>query len=287
MFSSASRGELFVTSVRSLAVLGAIFKKQVRHLTRYPGEFVFVLIIPYFLTAMVVAMGTSVGGAGAVSNFSAQTGSTLNPFVFLIIGAGVWMISWMVLEGIGTSLRDEQIKGTLEQNFLAPINRFLLLVGTALAQIVITTILFLSVIAATVLVLAPGSAIGLVWAFGILMVGLIPLFGIGFVFAALVVRFKEPYAFTQAANVLFAVITGTFYSVTVLPFWVQAISSAVPQTFVVQDMRLVMESVNNLFGAIGTILALLTMAIIYPFLGYSFFKLFEKRAKIHGDLSKF
>src|SRR3989442_16031628 len=108
---------------------------------------------------MVVAMGTSVGGAGAASNFSAQTGSTLNPFVFLIIGAGVWMISWMVLEGIGTSLRDEQIKVTLEQNFLAPINRILLLVGTALAQIVINTILFITIIAATHLMQEPGNAI--------------------------------------------------------------------------------------------------------------------------------
>src|SRR6266849_2480107 len=115
MFSSASRGELFVTSIRDLAPLAAIFRKQVRHLMRYPGEFVFVLIIPYFLTAMVVAMGTSVGGAGAASNFSAQTGSTLNPFVYLIIGAGVWMISWMVLEGIGSSVRDEEIEGTLER----------------------------------------------------------------------------------------------------------------------------------------------------------------------------
>ena len=276
-----------MTSFRDLSPLAAIFKKQVRHLIRYPGEFIFVLIIPYFLTAMVVAMGNSAGGASAVSNFSIRTGSKLNPFVFLIIGAGVWMISWMVLEGIGTSLRDEQIKGTLEQNFLAPINRFLLLVGTALAQIVITTILFGSVIVATVLVLAPGSAVGLVWAFGILMVGLIPLFGIGFVFAALVVRFKEPYAFTQAANVLFAVVTGTFYTVSFLPVWVQVISSAIPQTFVIQDMRLVVESVNSLFGSLGTILILFTMAVIYPFLGYSFFKLFEKRAKIHGDLSKF
>ena len=276
-----------MTSFRDLSPLAAIFKKQVRHLIRYPGEFIFVLIIPYFLTAMVVAMGNSAGGASAVSNFSIRTGSKLNPFVFLIIGAGVWMISWMVLEGIGTSLRDEQIKGTLEQNFLAPINRFLLLVGTALAQIVITTILFGSVIVATVLVLTPGSAVGLVWAFGILMVGLIPLFGIGFVFAALVVRFKEPYAFTQAANVLFAVVTGTFYTVSFLPVWVQVISSAIPQTFVIQDMRLVVESVNSLFGSLGTILILFAMAVIYPFLGYSFFKLFEKRAKIHGDLSKF
>src|SRR3989449_6448934 len=287
MCSSASQGELSVTSLRDLAVLGAIFKKQVRHLTRYPGEFIFVLIIPYFLTAMVVAMGTSVGGAGAASNFSAQTGSTLNPFVFLIIGAGVWMISWMVLEGIGTSLRDEQIKGTLEQNFLAPINRFPLLVGTAVAQIVITTILFISVIAATVLVLAPGNAIGLIWAFGILMVGLMPLFGIGFVFAALVVRFKEPYAFTQTMNVLFGVLGGAFYNVTVLPSWVRVVSAAIPQSIVIQDMRLAVESVGSIVGAFGSLIALLTMGLVYPVLGYYFFKQFERRAKISGDLSKF
>jgi ABC-2 type transport system permease protein len=277
-----------VTSLSGvLFPLAAIFRKQVRHMLRYPGEFIFILIIPYFLTGMVFAMGTSVGGANANTNFKAQTGSSLNPFVYLIIGAGVWMISWIVLEGIGTSLRDEQIKGTLEQNFLAPINRFLLLVGTAMAQIIITLIIFASVIAATVLILVPGSAVGLIEALAVLLIGLIPLFGIGFVFAALVVRFKEPYAFTQVANILFGVVTGTFYSVTVLPVWVQTISGSIPQTLVVQDMRLIIESASNLFGAIGTILILLVMAVVYPFLGYSFFKLFEKRAKVHGDLSKF
>src|SRR4029077_15110657 len=130
------------------------------------------------------------------------------------------------------------------------INRFLLLVGTALAQIIITLIIFASVIAATVLVLVPGSALGLVEALAVLLIGLIPLFGIGFVFAALVVRFKEPYAFTQVANILFGVVTGTFYSVTFLPWWVQSISGSIPQTLVVQDMRLIIESANNLFGAI-------------------------------------
>jgi hypothetical protein len=29
------------------------------------------------------------------------------------------------------------------------------------------------------------------------------------------------------------------------------------------------------------------MAVIYPFLGYSMFKQFERRAKVTGDLSKF
>ena len=236
---------------------------------------------------MVVAMGSSFGGQNAQANFASQTGSSLNPFVWLIIGAGVWMISWIVLEAVGTSLRDEQIKGTLEQNFLAPINRFLLLVGTALAQVVITTLLFVGVVVVTVLVLAPGSALGLIGAFAIMMVGLIPLFGLGFVFSALVIRFKEPYAFTQAVNVLFAVVTGTFYSVAVLPGWVQIVSMAIPQTIVIQDMRLSVESLSRLIGAFGTILVLFVMAVVYPFLGYSFFRLFERRAKVSGDLSKY
>ena len=267
--------------------LRAIFRKQLRHLIRYPGEMVFVFLIPYFLTGLVIAMGTSVAGPQAFANFAAQTGSNLNPFVFLIIGAGVWMVSWVIMEGIGTLLREEQMKGTLEQNFLAPINRFLLLVGTALSQIVITSLLFAGVVGVSVLLLAPQSALGLLLSYGILMVGLIPLFGIGFVFAALVVRFKEPYAFTQAANVLFGVLTGTFYNITFLPVWVQTISSAIPQTIVIQDMRLSIDSINNLIGSYGSILILLTMAVIYPTLGYCFFKQFERRAKVTGDLSKF
>ncbi|HLE64861.1 MAG TPA: ABC transporter permease, partial [Candidatus Bathyarchaeia archaeon] len=186
-----------------------------------------------------------------------------------------------------TSLRDEQIKGTLEQNFLAPINRFLLLVGTALSQIVITSLMFAGIIVASVLLLEPRGAPGLILAFGILMIGLLPLFGLGFVFAGLVVRFKEPYAFTQAMNVLFAVVTGTFYNVTVLPAWVRYVSAAVPMTIVIQDMRLAVESINLLIGAFGSIFILLTMGIVYPFLGYSLFKQFERRAKVSGDLSKY
>ena len=267
--------------------LRAIFRKQLRHLIRYPGEMVFVFIIPYLLTSLVIAMGTSVAGPQAFANFAAQTGSNLNPFVFLIIGAGVWMVSWVVMEGIGTLLREEQMKGTLEQNFLAPINRFLLLVGTALSQIVITSLLFAGVVGVSVLVLAPQAALGLLVSYGILMIGLIPLFGIGFVFAALVVRFKEPYAFTQAVNVLFGVLTGTFYNVTFLPVWVRTISGAIPQTIVIQDMRLSIGSINNIIGGFGSILILLSMAIVYPTLGYYFFKQFERRAKITGDLSKF
>ena len=277
-----------MTSIaQSLDPIRAIFRKQLRHLIRYPGELGFVLLIPYFVAALTVAMGTSVADGNAFSNFASQTGSSLNPFVFLMVGTGVWMISWMVLEGIGTSLRDEQIKGTLEQNFVAPINRFFLLVGTALSSVLITTLIFAGTIVTSVLILAPQGALGLIVAFAIMLIGLIPLFGLGFVFAGLVVRFKEPYAFTQAMNVLFGVVTGTLYNVTVLPVWVRVVSGAVPQTIVIQDMRLAIESVSSVIGAFGSIFVLLTMCVVYPFLGYAVFKQFERRARVNGDLSKY
>jgi ABC-type polysaccharide/polyol phosphate export permease len=87
--------------------------------------------------------------------------------------------------------------------------------------------------------------------------------------------------------VLFAVVTGTFYNVTVLPAWVRYVSAAVPMTIVIQDMRLAVESINLLIDAFGSIFILLTMGIVYPFLGYSLFKQFERRAKVSGDLSKY
>jgi len=52
-------------------------------------------------------------------------------------------------------------------------------------------------------------------------------------------------------------------------------------------MRLSIASIGSIVGAFGSILILLTMGLVYPTLGYYFFKQFERRAKVTGDLSKF
>jgi len=267
--------------------LVAVFKKQVRHQLRYPGEFLIVIIIPYFLTTLLFVMGSFLGSSNANANFVQRTGSTLPPFLYQIIGAGVWMVSWVIVETVGSSLRNEQINGTLEQNFLAPINRFVLLVGTALAQVIISVILFVSVIAVSVLALLPQDAFRLLIAFLVLLVGLIPMFGVGFVLAAFVVRFKEPYAFTQVVNLLFGVLGGTFYNIAILPQWAQIVSRTIPLTHVISDTRLILEPTQTLVATGGSFLILLTMAFVYPILGYTLFKGYEKQAKITGGLSKY
>jgi ABC-2 type transport system permease protein len=267
-------------------VLSAIFWKGMKHYVRYPGNLMLIFVLPFLFTALIFAMGQFVGGQDAALYFAERTGTT-NIIVYQILGSAVWMISWVVVEDVGVVLRDEQMKGTLEQNFLAPVNRFTLLVGMSLTDVVITTAVFLAVAGTTIIVTTPAASMTLLPAFVALLIGLIPLFGIGFLFAGLVVRFKEPYVFTQMVNLLFATLTGTYYPVALLPYWVQFFSDALPQTHVIDSMRRIVLANQTLVDLYGNIFMLLALAIVYPTLGYAFFKRLERKASVTGELSKY
>jgi len=271
------------TTARALA---AIFQKGIKHYIRYPGNFLLIFAMPFMFTVMIFGMGQFVGGSDASLNFAARTG-TSNVLVYEILGSAVWMISWVVVEDVGVALRDEQMKGTLEQNFLAPVSRLTLLIGLSLTDVVITTIVFFGVAGVTIIVTMPAAFLTLIQAFLVLLVGLIPLFGIGFLFAGFVVRFKEPYMFTQIVNLLFATLTGTYYPVTLLPYWVQLLSGALPQTYVIEDMRRIVLANQTLVSLYGSIFILLALALAYPTFGYVVFRRLEKRASVTGEFSKY
>jgi ABC-2 type transport system permease protein len=207
--------------------------------------------------------------------------------IYEILGSAVWMTSWVVIEDVGVAIRDEQIKGTLEQNFLAPVRRFTLLVGLSLTDVVITSALFLVVVGVSVAIVLPSSFLTVIPAFLALLLGLIPLFGIGFLFAGFVVRFKEPYIFIQIVTLVFATLTGTYYPVTFLPYWVQLLSAVLPQTYVIADMRQIVLANEALVNLYGSIFILLALALAYPILGYAVFRRIERKASVTGEFSKY
>ncbi len=276
-----------VSGLRAIIVaLKAIFWKGIKHYIRYPGGFLLYLVMPFLFTFMIFGMGQFAGGSNAASNFAARTGTT-NIIVYEILGSAVWMISWVVVEDVGVALRDEQMKGTLEQNFLAPVNRITLLVGLSLTDIIITTSIFFIVAGVTIAVVLPSAFLNLLEAFLALLIGLVPLFGIGFLFAGFVVKFKEPYVFVQIVNLLFATLTGTYYPVTLLPYWVQFLSGALPQTYVIDAMRRIVLANQTLVSLYGSVFILLALALAYPTVGYAVFRQLEKRASVTGEFSKY
>jgi len=276
-----------ITGIRgTINALAAIFWKGMKHYTRYPGGFLLYLILPFLFTILIFGMGRFIGGGNATLNFAARTGTT-NVLVYEMLGSAVWMTGWVVVDDVAVALRDEQMKGTLEQNFLAPVNRFTLLVGISLTDIAITTSIFFIVVGVTLALTMPGAYLGLIQAFLMLLIGLIPLFGIGFLFAGFVIKFKEPYVFTQMVNLIFGALTGTYYPVTILPYWVQFLSGALPQTYVISNMRQIVLANQSLVSLYGSIFILLALALVYPTIGYAVFKKLERNASVTGELSKY
>jgi len=270
----------------TLSVLAAIFSKGMKHYIRYPGSLLIYLTLPFLFTLLIFGMGRFIGGGNAALNFATRTG-TSNVLVYEMLGGAVWMTGWIVVEDVGVALRDEQMKGTLEQNFLAPVNRFILLVGISLTDIAITTAIFLIVVGVTLAFTMPGAYLAFFQAFLILLIGLIPLFGIGFLFSGFVIKFKEPYIFTQMVNLIFGTLTGTYYPVTILPYWVQFLSNVLPQTYVISNMRQIVLANQTLVNLYGSIFVLLALALIYPAIGYVVFKKLEKDASVTGELAKY
>jgi len=270
----------------TLSVLAAIFSKGMKHYIRYPGSILIYLTLPFLFTLLIFGMGRFIGGGNAALNFATRTG-TSNVLVYEMLGGAVWMTGWIVVEDVGVALRDEQMKGTLEQNFLAPVNRFILLVGISLTDIAITTAIFLIVVGVTLAFTMPGAYLAFFQAFLILLIGLIPLFGIGFLFSGFVIKFKEPYIFTQMVNLIFGTLTGTYYPVTILPYWVQFLSNVLPQTYVISNMRQIVLANQTLVNLYGSIIVLLALALIYPAIGYVVFKKLEKDASVTGELAKY
>jgi ABC-2 type transport system permease protein len=270
----------------ALRVLAAIFMKGIKHYVRYPGSLLIYLMLPFLFTLLIFGMGGFIGGRDAVMNFAARTG-TSNVLVYEMLGGAVWMTGWVVVDDVGVALRDEQMKGTLEQNFLAPVNRFTLLVGISLTDIAITTAIFLIVVGATLVITIPEAYLALFQAFLMLLIGLVPLFGIGFLFSGFVIKFKEPYIFTQMVNLIFGTLTGTYYPVTILPYWVQFLSAVLPQTYVISNMRQIVLADQSLVSLYGSIFILLALALVYPTVGYAVFKKLEKDASVTGELSKY
>lgn len=272
--------------VANLRVLRAIFVKDMKHAMRYPGQILLIVLLPFLFTIMIGATGNFLGGTAATNSFAEKTG-TSNFFLYQVLGACVWILSWMIIDRVGSSLREERVKGTLEQTYLAPVNRFMMLVSMALVNFVTSVLAFLVVVVVSSLIFATGSAFGLIQAFLVLSLGLVPLFGISFIFAGLVVRFKEPYAFVNIMNLLFSILIGTYYPITILPVWAQFASRLLPQTYAIEAMRAILISNSALVSTYGTYLVLMVMAVVYPILGYYVFRKFLDKAAVKGDLSRF
>ncbi|HET6746472.1 MAG TPA: ABC transporter permease, partial [Candidatus Limnocylindria bacterium] len=181
------------TLLADLRAFGAAGMKEWRLLRRYPSLFIGFLFWPIALPLAYVyqAEGYAGGEQAAVDAF-AQRAGTVEIAAFLFLGWATYMWISMILWGPGTSLRNEQVRGSLEALFMTPVSRLVILFGPVVSQIVWALWMFGVVGAALVvffgMTLTPVEALR---ALAVILVAVPALYGLGALFAAVVLRFGE------------------------------------------------------------------------------------------------
>ncbi len=272
----------FLSTSRVLEEFKAAFLKDVRVYLRYPSWIAseFITLPAWFvLFAGGVASWIPKGKVTASLGSSTVFAFFFWGFIFLIVfSTSIW--------GIGQSIRTEQLQGTLEQLFMAPVSRVTIIFGrfartffTDLAIIAYTSVLLTFFSHENVAVQNP---LAMVLVFAMLELAVL---GFGLVFAAITFRIKS---FNILANLAqFAVIglCGVFVPLYILPGPVRVVSLMIPFTYFADLFRYAASP------AWGTILdasfefpLALGLAVALFVFGLVFFRATEKSAQKRGSI---
>lgn len=265
----------------------AVCKKQWITYIRYPSWFISLLIWPVlFPFGYIFASKALAGPDGvALATFSSYAGTT-DYAGFIAIGTVFWMWFNMMLWGFGGALRNEQMRGTLESNFLAPTPKVFLLLGSFGAEAAMG-LLMGGISAFSIYAVYGVRSAGSLWHLMVITLVSIPsIYGIGMIFASLVLVAKETNAFIFFVRGLMTVFCGVTYPIAVLPEWMQVISRALPLTHSIQAIRFVVAG-GTLTGLATELSYLLWAGGFLMLAGFMTYHIVEKKMLHSGTVGQY
>jgi ABC-2 type transport system permease protein len=255
---------------------------------RYPSWIIALLIWPLIFPMMYILTARALSGmdGSGLAVFTQTTGAS-NFIGYIVVGTTVWMWQNIVLWDVGFALRNEQMRGTLESNWLSPTWRFSYLLGHTGPQLITMTMFIL--ITAIEFGLFFGVRLnGNPWLALLVMLTSIPaIYGLGFAFASIVITAKEAHTFVFLVRGLVMIFCGITFPVSLLPGWMQSVATWMPQTYMIHGMRAAAFANASLTELWPDLQALLLFGAFWLTLGYLLFQWMERRARRTGAIGQY
>ncbi|MBN1450559.1 MAG: ABC transporter permease [Anaerolineales bacterium] len=266
----------------------AVARREWTIFRRYPSWvialFIWPMIFPmaYLLTARALS---GMDGSGLIQ-FQLNTG--VSDYIgYIAVGTTIWMWQNIVLWDVGFALRNEQMRGTLESNWLSPTWRFSFLMGSTIPQLV-SMALFMTIAVLEFALVFGVRFQGSLWlSLLVLLVSIPSIYGLGFAFASVVITAKEAHAFVFLVRGLVMIFCGIIFPVTLLPEWMRSVTYWLPQTYVIHAMRLAALSPVTLADLLPDILPLIFFGVFWLTAGYFLFNWMERRARQTGSIGQY
>ncbi len=230
----------------------------------------------------------SVAGALSISLIGADQGSpTL--LLTLMVGAIFWNYLSVVFSWIAETISVERWEGTLEYTMMAPIQRYSQLLGSVLYAMVYGLVHTSVIFVALVLFFPEMDLSGAdpVTAVTFMLLGSFSFVGIGMIAAILPLLYVERGAqMTFVLQSCLLLVSGVYYSIEILPDWMQVLSHLSPATYVLHGVRAGLIDGTPVTSLLGDVWPLAVMgAALIPF-GLWAFGRAERYAKRTGKLKR-
>jgi ABC-2 type transport system permease protein len=272
-----------------LRAFGAAARKEWRLLRRYPSLFLGFLFWPVVLPLSYVLQGQAYAGDSSAASqaFLERTG-TLQVAGFLFLGWAAYIWISMVLWGPGTALRTEQVRGSLEAVFMTPASRLVIIFGPAVSQIVWALWMFGVVgLALWLLFGVPFTILTIARAIAVILLAVPALYGLGALFASVVLRFGEVSALVQAVRGVFTVFCGMTFPIVILPEWARAVAYSLPPTYLIGDLRNVLLTGSTLVDLVPDLALMLAIGLLLCAAAVVAFRRTERFARAGGSLAQY
>lgn len=269
----------------------AMVKKEFKILTRYPLNFIGGFIQVFFLILMFLY---------SMIPFSSNSGS-LPGGPALLWGSMFFFFVSDSLWAIGTSVRWEQVSGTLEQLYLTPSKQWLILLARGLRSYLVDLPLVLWLILVVYLVTGYFEARNPLLGVYVLVLSIVALTGLGYAYAGMVLALKRTAnLFTNMFQFVLLIFCAMFFPFKALPGKVLFVSRLIPISYMVDCFRSVMtgdspELINANIRLIGfnlkplyfELLIVHLMALILPIAGFKLYNWMIEKALKEGTLGQY
>ena len=267
---------------RELNIAYAFFERNWNLIRRYFGWEVvwFIYSVVNSLTILFIAAATE--------RITGQQVDTRFFVLYLLIGTALWSYLSAVFDVVAETIAWERWEGTIEYTLMAPVPRYLHLLGTccfAVTYAVVRAVLIFAVVALMFNVdlshAAPLTALI------VIVVGSVSVIGLAMVAGVLPLLFTERGAqMTFVIHSSLLLISGVYAPVDVLPGWLQALSPLSPMTYVLRSVRAGLLEGAPPDAVVGDLAILAVMGLVLVPFGLFVFRAAERYARRTGRLKR-
>ena len=270
-----------------LRILWAENVKQWKIRLAYPADFLRTVLEPVLYILPFVFYGLAVAGGKTSSALLASAG-TADVITFTVLGYVFMGFINVSLWGMGFSLRKEQYWGTLETIFVAPVERWVFVMGQAIHSVVFQGLIL--VIQAGFIGFVFGLSIdlkGLLPALFVLALMLFGLFGLGIMVAAIILIAKEGWMVAEGIDSIISMITPVAYPLSVIPAVMRPFSKLMPTTYGVAAARHFLIGEALPWGLPATLVGLVGVGSAWIGLGVFIFSRTDRKVRREGTLGEY